>query len=172
MSQWTQVVGSISCDDFKSVVSGASPVDTVANIVGLWENEWFEYSRKENMYGPDSLDNRKSYGAGVPMPRGSEGSLKFNVQRIGSKSSVNNCLITFWGNLRDYGEPEVRIDLIEYLRNLVKRLAKNNIHVRAMAVNAHVEPDNNILITCNNAYKESEVDINVTEISNKREELA
>jgi hypothetical protein len=135
MSQWTHVVGSISADCHLTLFSGVDPTEIAKTVTGRWENESLALIK----YEPNSLENQKSYGSGPIMPSGSEGPLLYVANRIGTKFSTNNLLVTFWANLRDYGEKDVQKELIPYFSTLVKRYEEKGISIRNMAVEIDIE---------------------------------
>lgn len=159
MSQWTHVVGSMSLDYMLATLGGADPVADLKAIVGKWENEWLSHDSSGIEYSKDSLENHKTYGSGPEMPSGSEGPLFFVVNRIGSKSSMNNAMITIWGNLRDFGQAQVDKELIPYFQDLVKRLKESHCGVRNMAVEIEVEFGKRFVLTAGEEYT-----VKVTEV--------
>lgn len=135
MSIWTHVVGSISGDVFGSLFDDKeTPAETAERVTGKWYQEW----RNREMW-PNALEDIDGYGDGPDMPSGSEGPLMFVANNLGSKNSANNLLVSFWGNLRDFGTPEVEQDLLPWFKDLLSRYKQFGIGVRNMAIQVQVE---------------------------------
>jgi len=71
----------------------------------------------------------------------------YNVQVIGSSHSMNNGLVTFWANLRDFGEEEIVDEIIPYFDKLLQRLKEAHCSVRNMAIQVECEGGKSRLLT-------------------------
>ena len=147
MSVWTHIVGSISCDVMGVLFSDEeTPAEVLARVTGHWYDE---YLNTDKMW-PDSLEGYSDYGDGPEMPEGSEGPMHFASFNLGSKSSINNGLVSFWGNLRDYGEADVKQDMLPWFENLVKRYKESGIGIRNMAIQIEIEYGPRYMLTYTN----------------------
>ena len=142
MSQWSHVVGSMSLD-YMPAVFGGRRVEDLKGIIGSWKNP---YHDEDDGSGSIEMEGG-TYGSGPKMPGGSEGPLMYNVQTIGSSHSMNNGLVTFWANLRDFGEEEIEDEIIPYFENLLKRLMEAKCTVRNMAIQVECEGGKSRLLT-------------------------
>jgi hypothetical protein len=130
MSIWTHVAGAMSLDVHESTLNQIEqPIDIVNRLTGSWPGD----SWHEKLW-PNCIETREGFGGGPPLPSGSEGPMYFYAKNIGSLYSSNNCLVSFEGNLRNYGEHQIHNDLIPYFSELLKRYNDNHINIRTMAI--------------------------------------
>ncbi len=155
MSQWTHVTGSMSVDVVGGIPlfknePGNSPAVILQRLTGTWTNSWH---RDAEEYWPDALENRAAYGQGPGLPSGSEGPMHYFVHNMGSRSSMNNGLVVFWGNLRDYGLDEVKKEMIPYFEDLLRRYDEAGVFIRNMAIEIEPEGEGRMLLTTSSIPK-------------------
>ena len=123
MSIWTHVSGMIRIDDWTFDESNRRSYDEITKM--------FKMSIKEN-----------NWAKGCNMPCGSEGSIHYVVIPNSDKSCVNNCQISFWGDLRDYDSKDIDREFHQWLNKIVKKLEKKNYLVRQLVFLVESEDNN------------------------------
>lgn len=98
MSVWTHINGSIRYDDFLS--SQDHPIKFLGNTCNFYssEEQW------------DKCD----------VPCGSEGSINFKVYEISNDHSAARWAVSFWGDLRDYKEEDIKREVLPYFERITK----------------------------------------------------
>ena len=144
MSTWTHVIGSMSLDSIASLSNGTNPSSLIESLTGEWENPWFNTFD----FWDNPLEHQGIYGKDYPkMPQGSEGPLMYEARNLGAKNSLNNCVVTFFGNLRDFDNDKIKNELIPYFNTLLDRYTKAAIHIRGMSISIDCG-DTHLILNC------------------------
>jgi hypothetical protein len=139
------------------------PVQSLQRRIGSWDNTGSNAHR-------DSLENLSTYGFGEPTPSGSEGPLKYHVDRTGGTGPAGIALVKFWGDLRDYDERLVREELIPWFKGALSRIhtydetSKTMFMLRQVGISIDVERGIRWVITSSNDTG----GISVTESTDRR----
>ena len=131
MSAWTHITGNISLDGGLPTKS-TIVLKKLKKAVGKWETPCH---RKSDSY-KQSLEYNGKYGyrGSLPLPTGSEGPMMYVANAIGNKCDANNCMLTFWGNLRDFDHKDVKKTLIPWFKSLVERLNTEFFFIRVCSI--------------------------------------
>lgn len=123
MSEWTHLTGCIR-------------IDTMPNID---DNIFISILKQKfgNTWSLKVVDSRYEL---CTIPKGSEGSVQYNILKTGSGSSLSWGLITIWGDLRDYDDPE---EIFKWIKESCNSL---DFWIRSCCVEVNVNHSKQYLI--------------------------
>ena len=134
MSVWTHVTGILNLDAI-GLAMGTQNWESVKSLVKKAFGPISLYYEDPGEYPPDSMELqvlREGLRGDAPVS-GSEGSWVYLPIRVGTRSSLNNIVIPFYGNLRDFGsEPSDLNKLVDVIKKGIKMLEEEGILVRGL----------------------------------------
>ena len=137
MSQWTQISGVIRIDALDLIMAHNG-----INISVVLEN-CFGTTVKYN----DPLEIWKK----CDVPRGSEGSIQYLVERTGRSNELSWGSVVIWGSLRDRGGDNILDEMHRWTNRYLTRINARNISARQVAINVHEEYIRQSIIYLNDA---------------------
>ena len=131
MSQWTHVCGCIRVDTIPLHVLGLRDYDFENLLKKQFGETWsYDDENEEDKYDKCSV------------PKGSEGSIQYKIQKTGSENNMTWGLITIWGDLRDFDDPQ---EIFEWIKKSCD--SKDELFsIRSCCVEVYVESNMRYLI--------------------------